>query len=222
MFSKLFAVFGVAELEWNKIDLNEITKVLEHSEGTSSVAFEVLTINSEIDFINLFIFDCLRSNINLFIFNCLTSNINLFNFNCLTSNVCFSENTSFANRRKRLFMVARPYFRILNSSGKMMTCYLRDTNKFLRYRTLRTSILKWGFPAKGTELTRLVLFEVLEMPQLRGTLVWTILIGTVQKFAEYKWSYRVRNFSVVNYVGETSLIKPSHSQNFHINSWVIF
>ena len=159
MFSKLFAIFGVAELEWNKIDLNEITKVLGHSEGTSSVAFEVLIINCEIDFINLFIF------------NCLTSNINLFNFNCLTSNVCFSENTSFVNRRKRLFMVARPYFRILNSSGKMMTCYLRDTNKFLRYRTLRTSILKCGFPAKGTELTRLVLFEVLEMPQLRGTSV---------------------------------------------------
>ena len=50
------------------------------SEGTSSVAFEVLIIKSEIDFINLFIFNCLMSNVNFFIFNCLTSNINLFNF----------------------------------------------------------------------------------------------------------------------------------------------
>ena len=130
--------------------------------------------------------------------------INLFNFNCLTSNFCFPKNTSFANRRKRLFMDARPYFRILNSSGKMMTCYLRDTNKLLRYRTLRTSILKSGFPTKGIELTRIVLFEVLEMPRLRGTSVQTISVGTVRKFAEDKCSYGVRNFSVVGYGGETS------------------
>ena len=138
-----------------------------HSEGTSSVAFKVL-INCKIDFINLFIVNCLMSNINFFISNCLMSNINLFSFNCLTSNFCFPKNTSFANRRKRLFMDARPYLRILNSSGKMKTCYPRDTNTFLRYHTLRTNILKCGFPRKGIELTRLVLFEVLEMPQLRG------------------------------------------------------
>ena len=66
------------------------------SEGTSSVAFKVLIIKSEIDFINLFIF------------NCLTSNINLFNFNCLTSNFCFPKNIFFASRRERMFMDARP------------------------------------------------------------------------------------------------------------------
>ena len=98
------------------------------SEGTSSAALEVLIINCKIDFINLFIFNCLTSNINLFIFNCLTSNINLFNFNCLTSNFCFLKYTSLANRRKRLLMDACLYFRILNSYGKMMTCYLRDTH----------------------------------------------------------------------------------------------
>ena len=47
-----------------------IDKVLEteyqgRSEGASSVAFEVLITKSEIDFINLFIFNCLTSNINL-------------------------------------------------------------------------------------------------------------------------------------------------------------
>ena len=36
------------------------------SEGASSVAFKVLIIKSEIDFINLFIFNCLTSNIQLF------------------------------------------------------------------------------------------------------------------------------------------------------------
>ena len=36
-------------------------------EGTSSVAFEVLIINCEIDFMNLFIFSCLTSHVNLFI-----------------------------------------------------------------------------------------------------------------------------------------------------------
>ena len=40
-----------------------------------------------------------------------------------------------------------------------MTCYLRDTNKFLRYHTLCTNILKCGFPTKGIELTQLEFFE---------------------------------------------------------------
>ena len=40
-----------------------------------------------------------------------------------------------------------------------MTCYLRDTNKFLRYRTLCTNILKCKFPAKGIELILLENFE---------------------------------------------------------------
>ena len=98
------------------------------SEGTSSVAFEVLIIKSEIDFINLFIFNCLTSNINLFIFSCLTSNINLFNFNCLTSNFCFPKNIFFASRRERLFI----YERASLVSGfqltrEMVTYYLRDT-----------------------------------------------------------------------------------------------
>ena len=54
------------------------------SEGASSEAFEVLIIKSDIDFIKLFIF------------NCLTSNINLFN-------IIF-----FASRRERIFMDLRP------------------------------------------------------------------------------------------------------------------
>ena len=87
------------------------------SEGTSSVAFEVVIINCQIYFINLFI------------------------FNCLT-------------------------FRILELLGKMMTSYLPDIYKFLRYRTLWKSILKCRFPAKGIELTRFVLFEILGVPQL--------------------------------------------------------
>ena len=77
-------------------------------EGTSSVVFEVLTIKSEIDFINVFIFNCLTSNINLLIFNRLTPNTNLFNFKCLASNFCFPKNIFFASRRERLFMDARP------------------------------------------------------------------------------------------------------------------
>ena len=116
---------------------NNVSHVIfqRRSEDTSSVAFEVLIIKSEIDFINLFIFNCLMSNVNLFIFNCLTSNTNLFNFNCLTSNFCFPKNIFSTSRRERMFMDARPSFRVLKSTGKVMTCYLRDTNKFLRSRT---------------------------------------------------------------------------------------
>ena len=76
--------------------------------GTSSVPFEVLLMNCEIDFTNLFMFSYLASNINLFIFSCLALNINLFIFNCLTSKFCFPKNTYFASRKERLFMDARP------------------------------------------------------------------------------------------------------------------
>ena len=44
------------------------------SEGTSSAAFEVLTIDCQTYFINLFIFDCLTLNIKLFIFKLLDVN----------------------------------------------------------------------------------------------------------------------------------------------------
>ena len=127
------------------------------SECSSSVAFEVLIINCQIYFINSFIFNCLTLNIKLFIFK-------LFDVKFL-----FSENHVFRKQKRTAVygvMDARPQFRILNSPGKMMTCYLRDINKFLRYRTLCKSILKCGFPTKGIELTRFVLFEILGVPQL--------------------------------------------------------
>ena len=54
------------------------------SESTSSVPFEVLMINCHIEFINLFI------------------------LNCLTSNFCFPKNISCTSRRERLFMNGRP------------------------------------------------------------------------------------------------------------------
>ena len=60
-------------------------------------------------------------------------------------------------------LAVRPQFQILNSPGKMMTCYLREINKFLRQRTLCKSILKCRFPTKGIELTWFVLFEVLRV-----------------------------------------------------------
>ena len=129
----------------------------ECSECFSSVAFEVLIINCQIYFINSFIFNCLTLNIKLFIFK-------LFDVKFL-----FSENHVFRKQKRTAVygvMDARPQFRILNSPGKMMTCYLRDINKFLRYRTLCKSILKCGFPTKGIELTRFVLFEILGVPQL--------------------------------------------------------
>ena len=119
--------------EYQRAQLFNILGYQERNEGTSSVTFEVLISKSEIYFINLFIFNCLTSNTSLFIFSCLTSNINLFNFNCLTLNFCFPKNKFFASRRERMFMDARPQSGVFNSTGKTMTCYLRDTNKFLRY-----------------------------------------------------------------------------------------
>ena len=55
---------------WGSVNyVPEINLIQCRSEGTSSVAFEVLIINCEIYFINLFIFNCLALNINVFIFN---------------------------------------------------------------------------------------------------------------------------------------------------------
>ena len=63
-------------------------RIQGRSEGTSSLAFEVLIVKSEIDFVNLFIF------------NCLTSNISLFNFNCLSSIFCFPKNIFFSKQKR--------------------------------------------------------------------------------------------------------------------------
>ena len=115
------------------------------SEGTSSVALEVLIIGCHIEFINWYI------------------------FNCLKSSFCFPKIISFASTRERLFMDARPQFRILKSPGKMMTCYFRDTDAFLRYCTLRKGTLKCRFLTKIIKITWFVLSKV--VPQLWGTSV---------------------------------------------------
>ena len=112
-------------------------------------------MNCQICFINSFIF--------------LTLNIKIFIFKLFEVKFLFSENHVFRKKRRTDVdgvVDARPEFRILNSLGKMMTCYLRDINKFLKYRTLYKSILKCGFPTKGIKLTRFVLFEILGVPQL--------------------------------------------------------
>ena len=116
----------------------------------------------------------------------------------------FSEKHIFRKQKRTTVYGCASLFSDSKLNQKMMTCYFRDTNKFSRYLTLRTSILKCGFPTKGIDLTRLVLFEVLQIPQLRGTSVYIILVDTTKKFEKYKWNYGVRNFSVVGYVGETS------------------
>ena len=121
------------------------------SEGTSSVALEVLIINCQIYFINLFIFNCVTLDIKLFIFK-------FFNVKSL-----FSENHVF--RKQKITAVygvmdTHPQFQILNQPGRIITCYFRDINKFLRYRTLCRNILKCRFQTKGIELTPFVTFEV--------------------------------------------------------------
>ena len=92
--------------------------------------------------------------------------LQLFNVRYKFVHLRFPKILPFASRRERLFIDPRQQFRILHSSGKMLTCYLRDTNKFLRCRTLCTSILKYRFPTKDIKLTRFVIFEVPGVPQL--------------------------------------------------------
>ena len=141
---------------------------------------------------------CLMNFVNLFI-NFLTSNLKSLIFNCLTSAFCFPKNISFASRRERLFMNARLYFLILNSPGKMMTWYLRNINKFLRYRTLCTSILKCRFPTKGIELARFVFFEVLGVPQL-----WQCVPLT---FSYHLYYLRISNVSSIIHHGSVEQVQ---------------
>ena len=63
----LFVIFRIGVLEKRR------------SEGISNVAFEVLIINCQIDFINFFI------------------------FNCLTSNFCFPKNHIFRKQKRMTF-----------------------------------------------------------------------------------------------------------------------
>ena len=122
------------------------------NEVTSNVAFDVPIINCQILFINSFIFNCITLNMKLFIFK-------LFDVKFL-----FSENHVFRKqKRTAVYGVMDAHF-LLNK--KLMTCYLRDINKFLRYDTLCKSILKCGILTKSIELTRFVLFEILGVPQL--------------------------------------------------------
>ena len=94
--------------------------------------------------------------------------------------------------RAAVFRDARPWFRILNSPGKMTTCFLRETDAFLRYRTLCRSILKCGFPTKAIKLTWFVLSEVFGVPQLWGPRCRPF--GKHRK--ENKRNYKARKFIV--------------------------
>ena len=87
-------------------------------------------------------------------------------FKCLTPSSCIPKNIFFSSRREWLFMNVRPWFWVFKSPGKMMTHYLRDTNKILRCRTLCTNILKCEFPTNGIELTRLEFLQGRREPQL--------------------------------------------------------
>ena len=128
---------------------------LGRSESTSSVAFEMLIINCQMELINLFIF------------NWLTPNINVFTFNCLKSNFWFRKNISFARRKELLVMDARASLvldrKLPRENDDIIFLIQRS---ILRYHTLCTSILKCGLPTKGIKLTRFVHFGVLGVSQL--------------------------------------------------------
>ena len=76
------------------------------------------------------------------------------------SNFCFRK--IFRKQKRTVAYGLASLVSDFNSPGKMMTSYLRVTNKFLMYHALCTRILKCGFPKKDIKLTQFILFEVLE------------------------------------------------------------
>ena len=86
---KSFFLKDVSKTQFVKIIVYKLFFLCQgRSEGTSSVAFEVLIINCQIYFINSFIFNCLTLNIKLFIFK-------LFDVKFL-----FSENHVFRKQKR--------------------------------------------------------------------------------------------------------------------------
>ena len=123
------------------------------SEGTSSVAFELLIINCQIYYINLFIFNCLALNVNLFIFNLCDVKF-LFS----ESHICRKQKRTAVYWRASLvsdFKLNRENDDLLSSRHK---CFF--------WGTLCNNILKCGFLTKGIKLTRFIYFEALGAPQL--------------------------------------------------------
>ena len=93
------------------------TYIQGHSEGTSSVSFELLIINCHIEIINLFIFNCLMSNINLFFFNCFTSNF------CFEKRIFYKQNRMTVYGRASLvpdFKLTRENNNLLSSRYKLI------------------------------------------------------------------------------------------------------
>ena len=96
----------------------------------------------------------------------------------------------------------------------MVTCYLWGTNKFLRYRTLCMSILKYRFSRKSIELTPLILFEVLQIPQPWATLVYFELL-------ELLWAAFSRNYTKLRVESMNKRVKAMEWENLPclINWW---
>ena len=76
------------------------------SDDTSIVAFEVLVNNYQA---------CFKD---------------FFSFNCLTSNFCFPQRYIRRRQKRANVTYVRPYFRLLKSTGKMMTCSRHNQIKF--------------------------------------------------------------------------------------------
>ena len=78
----------------------------------------------------------------------------------------FSEEHIFRNQERTVVYGHVSLVSGFQLNREILTCYIRDTNKFLRSRTLWTNILKCKFQTKGIELTRFELFEAPRGPQL--------------------------------------------------------
>ena len=150
IFSTCFAstIFGAIQKvrhsgRWKGVFTKKVPKVAQGegvqvcSEGASTLASEVLTIN------------------------CQTCFKEFFSFNYLMSNFSFWKRYIFRRQKITAVKTVRPYFQMLNPTRKMMT--FSRHNKVLRCRILCTNILKCEFQAKGIEPTRFdkVLPEVL-------------------------------------------------------------
>ena len=79
--------------------------------------------------------------------------------------------------------------------------YLASNVNLFIFNCLTLNINLFIFCLRSTQL---LIFEVLWVPELWGTLVKTISVGNARKFMENKRGYKVRNFIVSDWVCKTS------------------
>ena len=96
----------------------------------------------------------------------------------------------YLNRKKKNHI----YIKVLHNNNNNKTLTFEERiNGLSRKKPFKIYVLSWN-----NKLTLFTLFEVLGVPRIWSTLVYTNSVGTAQKFAKHNWDYGIRYSSVID------------------------